>query len=73
MSDIAKGKVVQLISGGPQMSVVDVSDYNGSGKDDTEKCVWFDAKSVRCEDVFDVAVLKVYEPPSSASMRVTRS
>ncbi|NHZ93530.1 DUF2158 domain-containing protein [Massilia sp. CCM 8733] len=73
MSDIAKGKVVQLISGGPQMSVVDVSDYNHSGKDDTAKCVWFDAKNVRCEDVFDVAVLKLYEAPASDSMRVTRA
>ena len=58
MSEIAKGKIVELISGGPPMSVVDVSDYNHSAAKDQAKCVWFDAKNIRCEDVFDIAILK---------------
>ncbi|MYM81100.1 DUF2158 domain-containing protein [Duganella sp. FT50W] len=61
MSSIAKGAVVQLVSGGPKMSVVDLGDYTGSGgPKDGAKCMWFDAKNIRQEDVFDVAVLKPY-------------
>ncbi len=73
MSEIVKGKIVQLISGGPDMAVVDVSDYNHSGKNDSAKCQWFDAKNTRCEELFDIAVLKLVEPRPSASMKVTRS
>jgi uncharacterized protein YodC (DUF2158 family) len=61
MSEIKKGMVVQLLSGGPKMSVVDVSDYNHSGQDDGAKCVWFDAKNMKTEAVFDIAVLKEYK------------
>lgn len=71
MSEIKKGAIVQLISGGPPMSVINVSDYNHSGSDDSAKCVWFDVKNIKCESVFDIAVLKVVEQRSSASMKVT--
>lgn len=61
MSSIAKGAVVQLVSGGPKMSVVDVGDYSGGGgPEDGAKCMWFDAKNAKQEAVFDVAVLKPY-------------
>ena len=73
MSEIVKGKIVELISGGPEMSVVDVSNYNHSAAKDQAKCVWFDSKNSKCEEVFDIAILKLVEPRSSASMKVTRS
>ncbi|WP_223468972.1 DUF2158 domain-containing protein [Massilia soli] len=69
MSSIAKGSVVQLISGGPQMSVVDVSDYNHSAEKDQAKCVWFDAKNNRVEAVFDIAILKEYAGGDLPPMR----
>ena len=45
MADFAKGDVVQLKSGGPQMTVSDVGNYGGgfgTGPEDGVKCVWFD-------------------------------
>ena len=61
--------VVQLISGGPRMSVTDVGDY-GPTITDGVKCVWFDAKNSKCEEVFDAAVLKEYVP---LNLKVTRA
>lgn len=72
MSEIAKGKIVELISGGPPMSVVDVADYNHTGEADAAKCVWFDAKKIKCEEVFDIVVLKVHVPPALGAVSVTR-
>jgi uncharacterized protein YodC (DUF2158 family) len=74
MSEIAKGMIVQLISGGPRMSVTSVGDYSrmGTGPAEGAKCTWFDAKNIKCEDVFDVAVLKESESPR-VNMTVTRS
>ncbi len=59
MSDFKKGDVVQLASGGPKMTVIDLGDYSGSGLGpvDGVKCQWFE-KSKKFEDVFDAAVLK---------------
>lgn len=63
MSEISKGMVVQLISGGPQMSVVSVGDHEDiGGPKEAVTCVWFDEKHVKHEDVFDAAVIKEYEP-----------
>lgn len=72
---IAKGMVVELISGGPKMSVTSIGDYSdmGTGPKEGAKCVWFDAKQARCEEVFDVAILKEYVERPSSSMRVTRA
>lgn len=66
MSAITKGMVVQLVSGGPQMSVADTADYSemGTGPKDGAKCVWFDVKNIRCEAVFDTAILKEFVPLS---------
>ena len=71
MSSFAKGMVVQLVSGGPKMSVVDTGDYSPMDSADGVKCVWFDAKQIKCEEVFDAAVLKEYSAPS-LSGRLTR-
>jgi uncharacterized protein YodC (DUF2158 family) len=63
MSAITKGMVVELISGGPKMSVAHLSDYSEfGGVKDGALCVWFDAKNSKCEQVFDVAVLKEHVP-----------
>lgn len=74
MSGITKGMVVELISGGPRMSVSSVGDYStmGIGPKEGAKCVWFDSKNTRHEEVFDVAILKAYVAPSSMG-RVTRA
>lgn len=60
MSEIKKGMVVQLVSGGPKMSVIDIGDYSHNGKPDTAKCVWFNEKNVKFETAFELEVLKVY-------------
>jgi uncharacterized protein YodC (DUF2158 family) len=72
MTTIARGMVVQLISGGPQMSVVDVGDYEPIGPKDGAKCVWFDDKKKHCEEVFDVIVLKEYVRPAIAATIMRR-
>lgn len=64
MPGFTKGMVVKLISGGPKMSVAAVGDYGPMDAVDGVKCVWFDAKNIKCEDVFDAAVLKEYVEPS---------
>lgn len=59
MSDIVKGAVVQLKSGGPKMTVTETGNYGGewgSGPEEGAKCVWFE-KSKPEEMVFDIAVL----------------
>lgn len=71
MSSFTKGMVVQLVSGGPKMSVGDIGDYSGSGGPvDGVKCMWFDAKNVRHEELFDAAILKAYvASPVAVSLR----
>jgi uncharacterized protein YodC (DUF2158 family) len=64
MAGIARGMVVQLISGGPQMSVVDVTDHSPIGPKEGARCIWFDDKKKQCEEIFDVAILKEYIRPS---------
>ena len=58
MSEIQKGDVVQLKSGGPIMTVEDVGDYSGMGMGPKNgiKCVWFE-KTTPKSKVFDAAVL----------------
>lgn len=65
MSAISKGMVVQLISGGPKMAVVSVGSHaSNGGPEEGAVCVWFDGKQEKCEEVFDVAVLKQYVAPT---------
>lgn len=71
MSAFSKGMVVQLVSGGPKMSVTDIGDYGPLSAEDGVKCVWFDAKNIKCEEVFDAAVLVAYEPPGP--LKITRA
>ena len=62
MSDIAKGDIVMLKSGGPKMTVSDVGNYAGfgTGPENGACCVWFE-KDKPVERVFDVAVLQKVE------------
>lgn len=65
MAEITKGMIVELISGGPKMSVIDIGNYSGGmsmGPENGVKCVWFDAKQNKCEEVFDAVVLKEHVP-----------
>lgn len=66
MAKFTRGDVVQLMSGGPRMTV---DEYGTFGLAQTEgvKCVWFDGNR-RLEEAFDEALLKPAEP----SARVTR-
>ncbi|UST97762.1 YodC family protein [Pseudomonas siliginis] len=57
MSDIQKGDVVQLKSGGPQMTVQGVDDYSPTGPEEGAHCVWFE-KNKREDSVFDVCLLE---------------
>ncbi|PVX34814.1 DUF2158 domain-containing protein [Janthinobacterium sp. 78] len=63
MTGFTKGMVVQLVSGGPKMSVADVGDYSPVAVDGV-KCVWFDDKNIKCDSIFDAAILKEYVPPT---------
>jgi uncharacterized protein YodC (DUF2158 family) len=69
MAELSKGMVVQLASGGPKMTIMDLGDY-GIIKEGA-KCVWFDDKKIKQEEVFDVAVLKEWKTPAlPASMNI---
>ncbi|AOZ05953.1 YodC family protein [Cupriavidus malaysiensis] len=60
MAQFKKGDLVVVKSGGPTMTVSELGDYSfAGGTEDGVKCVWFDQKSIKCEDVFDAAVLKL--------------
>lgn len=74
MSQFEKGDVVQLKSGGPQMTVADMGDYGPVGPKNGVKCVWFvQVKGVPKaeEEVFDEVVLKKYQAPG-AGLRIGR-
>ena len=61
MSEIVKGDVVTLKSGGPKMTVQHTGSYiMGGGPDDGAACVWFEG-SKPFEKVFDRSVLKKEE------------
>ncbi|WP_449412581.1 YodC family protein [Pandoraea soli] len=62
MSELAKGDVVHLKSGGPAMTIDDIGQY---GYDDSTraKCVWFDGKT-RKEELFALHTLKKSEADS---------
>lgn len=71
MSEIAKRMVVRLVSGGPKMSVVSVSDFSDSGgPEQGAVCSWFDDKKNHQEKVFDVAILEPCPAePTSLTMK----
>ncbi len=55
MSAFKKGDVVQLKSGGPKMTVVNLGDYSGMGMgpENGVACTWFDEKHKQISAVFD--------------------
>lgn len=63
MSQLQKGDVVRLKSGGERMTVEDLGNYSslGVGPKEGAKCVWFDGKKV-LREVFDIAVLEKAGP-----------
>lgn len=52
------GDLVQVKSGGPAMTVQEISHMTGE-----YQCVWFNG-NIKQQSSFDGEVLKVYEPPS---------
>ncbi|UXZ43591.1 YodC family protein [Pseudomonas soli] len=60
MTEIVKGGVVVLKSGGPAMTVQEVGSYTGYGITNGAKCIWFD-KDKKYEDIFDLEVLKAID------------
>lgn len=60
MSDLQKGDVVRLKSGGPLMTIQGLGQY--TGMEDGVYCVWFDGTKQHSE-VFDRAVLVKVEDP----------
>jgi len=61
MSEIKKGDVVQLKSGGPLMTVQATGDYSfGSGIVDGVHCVWFEKNEPK-ERIFDRVALQLYD------------
>ncbi|CAM2158398.1 hypothetical protein PT2222_40291 [Paraburkholderia tropica] len=68
MSDLKKGDVVRLKSGGPIMTISDVGDFSmAAGIEDGALCVWFEKNDPK-EKVFDLAVLKTVEESSAGSL-----
>jgi uncharacterized protein YodC (DUF2158 family) len=59
MDDFNAGDIVELKSGGPDMTIesIDNYSYDPRQKDMKAKCVWFEAKK-RHEDIFGLALLK---------------
>jgi uncharacterized protein YodC (DUF2158 family) len=62
MSDIKKGDLVKLKSGGPVMTVQEIDDYTMKGSKDDASCVWFDGTEPK-EKVFELSTLIRYEGP----------
>jgi uncharacterized protein YodC (DUF2158 family) len=61
MAEIKIGGQVQVISGGPIMTVTDVGyGWQGLGIKDGVMCVWFDDKHKPQEKVLNRPVLKIY-------------
>lgn len=61
MANITKGVTVRLKSGGPLMTVQEISDFSiSAGISNGAMCVWFDGVKPM-EKVFDVEVLVVEE------------
>jgi uncharacterized protein YodC (DUF2158 family) len=59
MSELKKGEIVQLKSGGQIMTISKIGDYEGKcGIKEGALCVWFNKKGEAKEKVFDVSVLE---------------
>lgn len=54
---LAVGDVVELKSGGPQMTIENIGKYGMAATHDQAKCVWFDGKK-RVSELFELASLK---------------
>lgn len=69
MSELKKGDVVYLKSGGPRMTIQNIGDYtrikNGAC------CIWFDGKK-KYEDVFDLDTLELADEPDDSGVTIQR-
>ncbi|ARP68127.1 MULTISPECIES: YodC family protein [Mesorhizobium] len=75
MSEFAAGDVVQLKSGGPQMTVEQVGKTSMTDEDGVW-CVWFEKignKQVVQRETFPPVALKKYERPATGSIAVHRA
>ena len=68
----ANGALVQLRSGGPQMTVKNFGDYMMGAKKNHYLCTWFDAKGQRQEDTFAEHELEAVEA-GTGSVRIGRA
>jgi len=64
MDELKAGDVVQLKSGGPEMTIQGIGKYGFGATHDTANCVWFEGKK-RMEALFELATLKIAQAPSS--------
>jgi len=54
------GNVVQLKSGGPVMTVVEVAKFRSYSDGEQAKCIWFDKTGIKkFEDVFELVALEI--------------
>ncbi|RKJ98878.1 DUF2158 domain-containing protein [Alicycliphilus denitrificans] len=62
MSSFQPGDVVQLKSGGPEMTIADIGDYSGyDSGEQSANCIWFDNKKQNSH-VFPLHTLKKVNP-----------
>lgn len=69
--ELKPGDVVQLKSGGPQMTIEDIGQFGIGSTHDQVKCVWFEGKK-RIEGFFELPTLCKPEPARAvAPLRMT--
>ena len=68
MSQLKKGDVVILKSGGPLMTIEEIGSYSEEfGPSEGASCVWFQ-KTERCSAVFDLATLTIADQSGHKSI-----
>lgn len=66
------GDVVQLKSGGPDMTIEDIGKYGPGATTDRAKCVWFEGMK-RKDDLFELATLRGADTPATTISRIAGS
>jgi uncharacterized protein YodC (DUF2158 family) len=63
------GDVVQLKSGGPNMTIEAIAKFGPGATTDRAKCVWFEGMK-RKDDLFELATLRAADTPSTTIGRL---
>jgi uncharacterized protein YodC (DUF2158 family) len=63
------GDVVQLKSGGPDMTIEDIDKYGPGTTTDSAKCVWFEGMK-RKDGLFELATLRSADTPATTISRL---